>query len=141
MCGPTRRCRRRAQSAATSSALCRRDWWRTALERSVNTPCSARCHHFEPVCRLTPAARAAALIVQPVRMRCAKSARPRGVRRALRWAIEGSFFDCGFTPTAEDRGPSARQQPDWELDLAEGGTCAEHGLTTAGSGPYGVCHL
>jgi hypothetical protein len=42
------------------------------------------------------AALAAAVVVNPERTRAASSGRPRGVRQALGWAIEGSFFDCGF---------------------------------------------
>jgi hypothetical protein len=40
----------------------------------------------EPVWRLMPAARAAGVIVQPVRIRLARSRRPCGVSRALRCA-------------------------------------------------------
>ena len=59
----------------------------TALERSVSAPVRARHHHFEPVCRLIPAASAAAVIVQPAWIRSARSCRPWGVRRALGCAM------------------------------------------------------
>jgi hypothetical protein len=52
-----------------------------------------------------PAARAAAVIVQLDRILFARSTRPRGVRRALGWAIEGSFSTAASNTSSRRMGP------------------------------------
>lgn len=94
---------RTTKNQATSSSGCRRAWRCTALD--VKRPAAARCHHFEPVWRLTPAARAAEVIVHP-----AGSASPAAHDRAASAAHQDGpsrapSSTVASTPTAQDSGP------------------------------------
>ena len=63
----------------------------------------------------------------------------------LRMSHEGPFFDCGLQhQQPNDRGPSARQQPDWELELgsaAGGADSPQSGKAIGPESPTYVCRL
>ena len=88
ICLPVQRWRRRASIRATTAAGVGRCSRRGREERSLrpSRPCTAkRASHLRTVRGQTPAARAAAFGVCPLRTSCTTRSRPSGVRRAFWW--------------------------------------------------------